>query len=135
MIAVMALVTSVAYGMERKGVTIGKIINNSSNDAYLIIPGVQRSEKWVGKRFEELEEPVSLTKSIMLPTLPVYKVKEAYVFHHNDQSEEPLELNAALGEQAFIITETSGQCATHPLRVDNYRELKITPQGVVLPTR
>ena len=35
------------------------------------------------------------------------------------------------GEQAFIITETSGQCAAHPLRVDNYRELEITPQGVI----
>lgn len=48
-IAIIGLAVSAANGMERPGVTIDKVINNSSHDAYLIIPGVQRAEEWVGK--------------------------------------------------------------------------------------
>lgn len=131
--AVMALFSSVAYGMERHGIRIGKVINHSSSDAYLIIPGVERG-KMVGKRFEELEEPVSLTKSIIIPTLPVYKMKEAYVFHHDDQSEEPLELNVQPGEHGYIIANIDAEPVVTIFKAKNYEELEIKDDGKAVTT-
>lgn len=136
-VSVMALSTSIAYGMERPVkrpvIKIDKVINHSKSDAYLIIPGVKRAEM-VGKRFEELKEPVLLTKSIIIPTLPVYKMEEAYVFHHNDLSEEPLELNVQPGERGYIIANIDTKPVITIFTANNYEQLIITPEGTAETT-
>lgn len=68
---------------------------------------------------------------MILPTLPVYKVQESYVFHHNDQSEVPLRLNAKPGEQGIVVRETENGLVGKRLQLDNYKELVITHQGAI----
>lgn len=105
--------------------TINKIINNSPYDAYLIIPAVKREREVLGKGHEPLQEPENLSASRIRPTVPVYKMKEAYVLHRNSESEKPLVLFVKPGEHGFIVTRTG----LHPFEVGNYSLFEITKSG------
>ena len=94
----MTIIGSTVWGMQPAAqVKIDKIINNSFDEAYIIIPGTQREAEILRKRGGTLPEVEDLNMSRRQFTLPIFKIQEAYVIHNQDKTTEPLILNVEPG--------------------------------------
>ena len=119
---------SLALAMEEEGsqrtIQINKIINESGEDAYLLVPTVERESTIRGKRLQPLPESAPLTKSMMILNLPINKI-EGYRIQHKATVDEPLRLTTGFQKHFIVLTHKGRQ----NIDVDNYKTLKIYSTG------
>lgn len=87
------------------GVIIRQINNKSLDDAYLIVPGIERESVERSARGEILGVKPSLLQSVREVTLPIHKVQEAYVLHSNTDITDAVKLNISPDEPFYVATK------------------------------